>query len=36
MSEQVKLIAMRLKDIREIAGESIESISKDLNISPKL
>lgn len=36
MSEQVKLIAMRLKDIREISGESIESLSRDLDISPEL
>lgn len=36
MSEQIRLIAMRLKEIREISGESIESLSKDLDISPEL
>ena len=36
MSEQLKLIGARLKDLREISGESIEDISKDLDISPSL
>lgn len=33
MSEQIRQIAMRIKELREIAGISIESLSKEFNIS---
>lgn len=32
MSEQIKLIAMRIKDLREISGLSIQTLAKELNI----
>lgn len=33
MSENIKLIAERIKDLREIAGLSIDELAKNLNIS---
>lgn len=36
MSEQIKLIGERLRELREIAGDSIEDVANDLAISPEL
>lgn len=36
MKEQIKLIAERIKGLREIYGTSIETLSKELNISKDL
>lgn len=33
MSEQIKLIAARIKELREIAALSVDSLAKELNIS---
>ena len=35
MSEQIKQIAMRIKELREIYGLTIEELAQDLNISPQ-
>lgn len=36
MSEQLKIIASRIKDLREIAGVSIESLAVELNITGEI
>ncbi len=36
MSDQIKQIADRIKDLREIAGLSVETLSKELGISAEL
>lgn len=36
MSDQIKQIAVRLRDLREIAGLSIETLSRELGVSPEL
>ncbi len=36
MSEQIKLIGARLRELREIAGDSVEDIAGELAISPEL
>ena len=36
MIEQIKLIASRIKELRDIAGISAESFANELNISPKI
>lgn len=36
MTEQIKLIASRIKELREIAGLSVESFANELNIDPQL
>lgn len=36
MTEQIKLIAARIKELREIAGSSVESFANELNIEPQL
>lgn len=36
MTEQIKLIAARIKELREIAGLTVESFANELNITPQL
>jgi transcriptional regulator with XRE-family HTH domain len=36
MNDQIKLIAERLKDLREIAGISVETVSKEMGIESEL
>jgi transcriptional regulator with XRE-family HTH domain len=36
MTDQIKLIAERIKELREISGTSIETLAKDLDVSNEL